>query len=103
MRIGIDNNGQRNLYQQGRKHTPIVLNTLEMEEEHSSCLAFLLSFEIFNCNVHNCLVDSGMIANIMPLSIAKKINAQWSKTSVQIIELDRTPILAIGELQDVII
>jgi len=39
----------------------------------------------------------------MLLSIVKKINAQWSKTSMQIIQLDRTTVPAIGELQDVII
>ena len=32
---------------------------------------FLLTFEIFNYNVHNCLVDSGASVNAMPLSIYK--------------------------------
>lgn len=31
----------------------IVLNTLQMEEENSIFPPFSLSFEIFNCNVHN--------------------------------------------------
>lgn len=44
-----------------------------------------------------------MAANVMPLSIANKINAQWSETSARIIQLDRTSVLAIGELRDVII
>ena len=35
---------------------------------------FLLNFEIFNHNVHNCLVDSGESFNVMPLSVCKKIN-----------------------------
>ena len=35
---------------------------------------FLLTFEIFNHNMHNCLVDSGASVNVMPLSICKKIN-----------------------------
>ena len=34
---------------------------------------FLLTFEIFNYNVHNCLVDSGPAVNVMPLSVCKKI------------------------------
>ena len=33
---------------------------------------FLLTFEIFNHNVHNCLVDSGASVNVMPLSVCKK-------------------------------
>lgn len=52
-----------------------VLNTLHMEEVNSLCPPFLLSFEIFNFNVHNFLVDSGASVNVMPLFIAKKINA----------------------------
>lgn len=51
-----------------------VLNTLQMEEENSNFPPFLLSFEIFNCNVHNFLVDSRTTTNFMPLSIPKKIN-----------------------------
>lgn len=98
---------QRSLYQQGRSTPPgspsIVLNTLRMEEANFVCPPFLISFEIFNCNVHNCMVDSGTTANVMPLSIAKNINAQWSKTSAQIIQHDRTSVLAIGELRNVII
>ena len=35
---------------------------------------FLLSFEIFNHNVHNCLVDSGVSSNVMSLSVCKNIN-----------------------------
>jgi len=74
-----------------------------MEEENFVFPPFFLSFEIFKCNVHNCLFDSGTETNVMPLFIAKKINAQWSKTFAQIIQLDRTSLQAIGELRDVII
>jgi len=75
-----------------------MLNTLQMEEENSSFPPFLLSFEVFNYNVHKFLVDSGMATNVMPLSIVNKINARWSKTSVRIIQLDRTSLPAIDEL-----
>lgn len=74
-----------------------VLNTLQMEEENSCFPPSLLSFEVFNYNVHNCLVDFGTTGNIMPLSIARKINAQWRETSVRIIQLDQTLVPAIGE------
>ena len=65
-----------------------MINTFWMEEENLGCPPFLLSFEIFNCNVHNCLVDSDAEANVISLSIAKRIYAQWSKTSAQIIQPD---------------
>lgn len=41
--------------------------------------SFLLIFEIFHYNFHNCLVDSGASENIIPLNVAKKINAKWDK------------------------
>ena len=37
---------------------------------------FLLTYEIFNKNVHNCLVDSGASSNILPKSICTKLNVQ---------------------------
>lgn len=80
-----------------------ILNTLHMEEANSLYHPFLLSFEIFNFNFHKWLVDSSASSNVKPLSVAKKINAQWSKTSAQIIQLDKNFVSAIGELRDVII
>jgi len=81
----------------------IVLNTLRMEEANSGFSPFLLSFKVFNYNFHNYLVDSSAATNVMLLSITKKINARWSETSARIIQLDKTSVPAIGELQDVII
>lgn len=80
-----------------------MLKTLHMEEENLGYAPFMLSFYVFNYNVHNDLVDYGTIANIMPLSISKRINAHWRKTSMQIIQLDQTFVPVIGELRDVII
>ena len=37
---------------------------------------FVLTFEIFNRNVHNCLVNSGASSNVIPYSVCKKLNAQ---------------------------
>ena len=42
---------------------------------------FLLTFEILNHNVHNCLVESGSAVNVMPLSVYKKINGQPKPTT----------------------
>ena len=45
---------------------------------------FLLTFEIFNHNVHTCLVDSGASVNVMPLSVCKKINGQPKPSTWQV-------------------
>jgi hypothetical protein len=36
-------------------------------------LPFLLTFKIFNRNVHNCMVNSGASSNVMPLSVCQKL------------------------------
>ena len=46
---------------------------------------FLLTFEIFNHNMHNCLVESGASVNFMPLSVYKKINGQPKPSTWQVI------------------
>jgi uncharacterized Zn-finger protein len=51
---------------------------------------FLLMFEVFNINLHNCLVDSGASSNVMPLSIWKQLNTIPLKRDKHVIQLDRT-------------
>lgn len=46
---------------------------------------FLLTFEIFNNNVHDCLVDSGASSNVMPFSMRQKLNIDPKKCNIQIV------------------
>ena len=64
---------------------------------------FLLTFEIFNHNVHNCLVDSGASVNVMPISVYKKINGQPKPSTWRVVQLDRTDVKVMGEMEDVLI
>jgi ribonuclease HI len=64
---------------------------------------FLLTFEIFNRNVHNCMVDSGSSSNVMPWSVCQKINVEVEPSSLKIIQLDRTNVKVMGELKNVLI
>jgi hypothetical protein len=64
---------------------------------------FLLTFEIFNRNVHNCMVDSGAPSNVMPWFVCQKINAEVEPSTLKIIELDWTNVKVIGELKNVLI
>jgi hypothetical protein len=64
---------------------------------------FLLTFEIFNRNMHNCMVDSGASSNVMPWSVCQKINAEVEPSTLKIIQLDRTNVKVIGELKNVLI
>ena len=65
--------------------------------------AFLLNFEIFNYNVHNSLVESRALVNVIPLSVCKKINGQPKPSTWQVLQLDRTAVKVIGEMEDVLI
>jgi ribonuclease HI len=64
---------------------------------------FLLTFEIFNKNVHNCMVDSGASSNVMPWSVCQKINVEVEPSSLRIIQLDRNNVKVMGELKNVVI
>ena len=44
----------------------------------------LLTLEILNHNVHNCLVESGSSVNVMPLSVCKKINGKPKPTTWEV-------------------
>jgi hypothetical protein len=80
-----------------KKPQAITLST------HKNVPPFLLTFEIFNRNVHNCMVDSGASSNVMPRSVCQKINAEVEPSSLKIIQLDRTNVKVIGELKNVLI
>ena len=53
--------------------------------------------------MHNYLVDSGASANVMPLLVCKRINGQPKPFNGKIIQLDRTTMKVVGEMEDVLI
>jgi hypothetical protein len=80
------------------------VNAFSVDKKRKTCVPpFLLTFEVFNRNLHNCLVDSGASSNVMPLSICKKLNAIPLKRDKHVIQLDKTQVKVIGELKDVVI
>jgi hypothetical protein len=57
---------------------------------------FLLTFEVFNINLNNVLVDSRESSNVIPLYITKKLNAVPLKIDKHVIQPDRTQVKVIG-------
>ena len=86
-----------------------IFGTTIKNQQNSTVLSrknvppFLLTFEIFNRNVHNCMVDYGALSNVMPLSMCQKINVEVKNYDLKIIQLDRTNVKVIGELKNVFI
>ena len=48
-----------------KKHNPRADGALIGRKSRSQTPPFLLNFEIFNQNVHNCIVDLGVSSNVM--------------------------------------
>ena len=49
------------------------------------------------------MVDSGASTNVMPLSVCERINGQPKPYNGKIIQLDRTTVKVVGEMEDVMI
>ena len=64
---------------------------------------FLLTLEMLNHNVHNCLVDSGSSMNVMPLEVCKKLNGKLKPTLWDVTQLDKTSVKVVGEMENVLI
>lgn len=64
---------------------------------------FILTFEIFNKNLHDCLVYSRASSNIMPKTVCAKLNVLPQKYVFHIVQLDRTQVKVIGEINSVTI
>jgi hypothetical protein len=85
------------------KRQSIVNASLTGQRSRSTTPPFLITFDIFNRNVHNCMVDSGASSNVMPLKVCEKLNVKPEESDIQIIQLDRTRVKVIGELKNVLI
>ena len=86
-----------------KRPNPRVDGELIGRKSRSQTPPFLLTFEIFNINVHNCLADLGASSNVMPYSVCKKLNAQTKICKTKIIQLDQSHVKVMGELKDVMI
>lgn len=57
---------------------------------------FLLTYEIFNRNLHNCLIDSRASSNIMLTTVCANVTPK--KSVVHITQFDRTKVEVLGEI-----
>jgi hypothetical protein len=71
-----------------KRPNPREDGALIRRKSRSQTPPFLLTFEIFNRNVHNYLVDLGASSNVMPYFFCKKLNDQRKICKTKIIQLD---------------
>lgn len=60
----------------------VVEDTAIGQRSSSVTSPFLLTFEIFNNNVHNCMVDSSASSNVMPFLVCQKLNVDLKKSNI---------------------
>lgn len=73
------------------------------DRSNSHTPPFLLIFYFFNKNVHNCLVDFGASSNVMPYAVCLKWNIAPHKFGLYIVQLNRTKVKNLGEMDYVLI
>ena len=69
----------------------------------TSAPPFLVTLEILNHKVHNCLVDSGSSMNVMPLAVCKKLNGKLKPTIWDVTQLVKTSVKVVGEMENFLI
>ena len=72
-------------------------------EEKAKTPPFLLTLEMLDHKVHNCLVDFGSSVNAMPLEVCKKISGKPKPTTWDVTQLDKTSVKVVGEMENVLI
>jgi len=97
------NEQQRNLTSTDPVNKPTMNTCWEDNEGKPFVPPLLLTFEVLNRNLHNCLVDSRASSNVMPLSICIKLNVVPLERDKHVIQLDRTQVNVMGKLKDVMI
>jgi len=58
------------------------------DRSNSHTPPFLLTYEIYDKNSHNCLIGSRASSNIMPALVCSKLNMEPQKFVVHIVQLD---------------
>lgn len=70
---------------------------------NSHPLHFLLTYEIYNRNPHNCLIDLGASSNIMLALVCSKLNIEPQNSAIHIVQLDRIKVQVLGEINSITI
>ena len=85
------------------KNQPVEEKIDLIKIKKTSAPPFLVTLEMLNHQVHNCLVDSGSCMNVMPLVVCKKLNGQIKPTLWDVTQLDKTSVKVVGEMENVMI
>ena len=74
--VAANTNSNSDLISSDKGKSTADKTSLIGKNSKSTTAPFLLTFEIYNRNVHNCTVDSRASSNVMPLSVCRRMNEQ---------------------------
>jgi hypothetical protein len=97
------NGHKKNISQIYSANKPTVNTYTNDRKERPFVPPFLLTFEVFNKNLHNYLVDSGASSDVMPVVVCNKLGIVPLKSDKHVIQLEQTQVKVMGELKEVMI
>ena len=104
IRESLPNNMVLNKSREAQNHNLEICTKPESQKSGTKRVPpFLLTFEVFNRNIHNYMIDSKESSNVMHVSMCKKLNAAWESCPMQIVQLDRSRLKVLGELKNVLL
>ena len=62
---------------------------------------FLLIFRLLGKNLHNCLVDLGASANVIPVGVSRKLGLSPFKFDKLVVQLEKLEVKVMGKLLNV--
>ena len=78
IREGLPKNMVLNRSREAQNHNLEVCTKPESQKYATKKVPpFLLTFDIFNRNGYNCMINSGASLNVIPVSVCRKLNTVW--------------------------
>jgi len=81
----------------------VVVFGSHVEEVDSSTPSFYISLLVHDLLLHNCMFDSGVSHNLMPLSVMKQLNLQVTKPYKDLYSFDSHKVKCLGGIKDVVV
>ena len=99
--VPANNNSNNDSIPNGKGKAIAYKTSLIGKNSNSTTPLFLLTFDIFNRNIHNCMVDSGASSNFIPFPVCRRLNAKFTPCETQITQLYHSNVKVLGEMKDV--
>jgi len=80
---------------------PIILHSMAQDKDEGSIKHFFVSLSINDLVLHNCMIDTGSSANVMPLSVMKQLGLNISRPYGNVCGMDSRKIRVHGLIKKI--